>query len=154
MKNFISKSEEETIDFGKRLGSVLGGGDVIALCGELGSGKTILVKGIAEGLGVKNTEYVNSPSFVILKEYKGKFPLYHFDIYRLGDVSEFSTVGYTEYFYGNGVSVIEWADKIIERLPKEFLRIDISIERKKERKLRIVPYGERYGKLAEKLVRS
>jgi len=151
MKNFISKSEEETIDFGKRLGSVLGGGDVIALCGELGSGKTILVKGIAEGLGVKSSQYVNSPSFVILKEYKGRFPLYHFDIYRLGDVSEFSTVGYTEYFYGNGVSVIEWADKIIERLPKEFLRIDISIEREKERKLRIVPYGERYEELLKRL---
>ena len=152
MKNFISKSETETIDFGKRLGRILRGGDIIALCGELGSGKTIFVKGIAEGLGIKSNQYVNSPSFVILKEYKGRLPLYHFDIYRLDDISKFLTVDYTEYFYGKGISAIEWADKIIELLPKEFLRIDISIVREKERRINIKPHGVRYKKLMERMI--
>lgn len=151
MKKFISKSKAETINFGKRLGRILRRGEIIALCGELGSGKTIVVKGIAEGLGVKSNKYVNSPSFVILKVYKGRLPLYHFDIYRLNNISEFLTVDYTEYFYGKGVSVIEWADKIIELLPKEFLRIDISIKGENERKINIAPYGRQYKRLAEKL---
>jgi tRNA threonylcarbamoyladenosine biosynthesis protein TsaE len=150
-KHFISKSEAETINLGKRLGATLHRGDIIALCGELGSGKTVLVKGIAKGLGIKSNKYVNSPSFVILKEYKGRLPLYHFDIYRLDDMSEFSTIGYTDYFYGGGISVIEWADKISGVLPRGFLRIDISITEEKTRKINIKPHGIRYEKLAEKL---
>ena len=151
MNYFISKSVEETIDFGKSLGRLLRGGDVVALLGELGSGKTVLTKGIASGLGVKSSKYVNSPSFVILKEYNGKLPLYHFDIYRLNEASEFSTVGYTEYFYGKGVSVIEWADKIIEMLPKEFLKIKISMKKENERKISFSAYGKRYKKITERL---
>lgn len=151
MKKIISKSAAETKNLGKRLGRILHGGDIIALCGELGSGKTVLVKGIAEGLGVKSNKDVSSPSFVILKEYKGRMPLYHFDIYRLNDMSAFSTVGYIEYFYGKGVSIIEWADKIIDILPKEFLRIDLSIKGENEREIRIVPYGRRYKELLGKL---
>lgn len=150
-KRLITKSEAETIDFGKRVGGALGKGDIIALCGELGSGKTVLVKGIAEGLGVKSNKYVNSPSFVILKEHKGRLPLYHFDIYRLNEISEFLTVDYTEYFYGKGISVIEWADKIIEILPKEFLRIDLSVKGENERKINVIPYGGRYKRLLEKI---
>ena len=151
MKNFVSKSVKETINFGKKLGKVLRGGDIIALCGELGSGKTILTKGIAEGLGVKSSKYVNSPSFVILKEYKGRMPLYHFDIYRLNDTSEFSTVDYASYFYGKGASVIEWANKIIELLPEDFLRIDMSVEKENERRISVSPHGRRYKELTEKL---
>lgn len=154
MKEIISRSVIDTKNFGKRLGRILRRGDIIALCGGLGSGKTVLVKGIAKGLGVKSHKYVNSPSFVILKEYKGRLPLFHFDIYRLDKLSEFSTVGYAEYFYGQGVSVIEWADKIIDILPKEFLRIDLSIQGENERKILIAPYGERYKILSEKLLSS
>lgn len=151
MKKIISRSERETVRFGERLGRALRAGDIIALCGELGSGKTVLTKGIAEGLGVKSSKYVNSPSFVILKEHKGRLPLYHFDIYRLGGISEFLTVGYAEYFYGRGVSVIEWADKIIEILPKEFLRVDLSVKTENERRISILPHGERYKKLSVEL---
>ncbi len=151
MKKLLSKSAEETIEFGKRLGKLLAGGETIALTGQLGSGKTVLVKGLAEGLGVKSSKYVNSPSFVILKEYKGRVPLYHFDIYRLNEASDFATVGYAEYFYGKGVSVIEWADKILELLPKEFLRIDIKIKGENERGFAITPRGGRYKKLLAKL---
>ena len=151
MKKFVSKSVKETINFGKRLGRILHPGDIVALCGELGSGKTILTKGIAEGLGVKSSRYVNSPTFVILKEYKGRMPLYHFDIYRLNDVSEFSTVGYSEYFYGKGTSVIEWADKIIDILPKDFLKIEMSVKTENERRISITPYGRRYEEIRELL---
>lgn len=150
-KHFTSQSVAETMNFGKKLGRVLRGGETIALCGQLGSGKTVLAKGIAEALGVKSSKYVNSPSFVILKEYKGRLPLYHFDIYRLNDISEFSTVDYTGYFYGKGVSVVEWADKIIELLPKEFLKIEMSVKGEKMRKISIVPHGKRYKKLLERV---
>ena len=151
IKNFTSKSVAETVNFGKKLGRNLRGSDVIALCGELGSGKTVLTKGIALGLGVRAARDVNSPSYVILKEHKGRLPLYHFDIYRLNNVSQFSTVGYSEYFYGKGVSVIEWADKIIEVLPGDFLRIDLSVKGKNKRKISVSPRGRRYKDLAKKL---
>ena len=150
-KNFVSKSEAETINFGKKLGRVLRKGHIIALCGELGSGKTVLTKGIARGLGVKSDKYVNSPSFVILKEHKGRLPLYHFDAYRLKNISEFSTVDYTKYFYGEGVCVIEWADKINRILPENFLKIKISAKKENERKISLLPHGKRYRDLAEKL---
>jgi len=151
MKEVISKSEVGTIRLGRRLGKALHKGDIIALCGELGSGKTVFTKGIAEGLGVKHAEYVNSPSFMILKEYKGRLPLYHFDVYRLNDASEFLTVDYARYFYGDGVSVIEWADKITELLPKEFLKINLFVRKECEREISISPRGRRYKGLLEKL---
>ncbi|MDD5680107.1 MAG: tRNA (adenosine(37)-N6)-threonylcarbamoyltransferase complex ATPase subunit type 1 TsaE [Candidatus Omnitrophica bacterium] len=151
IKHLISKNRSETINIGEKLGKIFRKGDIIALCGQLGSGKTVLTKGIAAGLGVKKSNYVNSPSFVILKEYKGRIPLYHFDIYRLNDISEFSTVGYSEYFYGRGVSVIEWADKIMDILPKEYLLISIEIVNENSRKLEIKACGEQYKKLLEKL---
>ena len=108
----ISKSVEDTIALGKALGKKLKVGSVVALVGDLGSGKTVFTKGIAQGLGVKNARYVNSPTFVIIKEYKGRVPLYHFDLYRLDHHSSFDEMNYEEYFYGPGVTVIEWADKI------------------------------------------
>lgn len=149
-KHFISHSKAETVGFGRKLGKILRSGDVVALCGQLGSGKTVLTKGIAEGMGVVRSSCVNSPSFVILKEYKGRMPLYHFDVYKLNDICEFSTVGYGEYFYGNGVSVIEWADKIREALPKEHLLISIDIAGENERRLNIKTHGRRYEKLLRK----
>ena len=148
---FISKNISDTLEFGKRLGKMLRKSDVIALIGQLGSGKTVLTKGIAEGLRVKDPTYVNSPSFVILKEYKGRLPLYHFDIYRLNDICEFSTVGYGEYFYGKGVSVIEWADRIKAILPKERLSISIDIAGENDRKINIKASGKRYQEVLKKL---
>ena len=151
VKKIISESAAETVSFGKRLGRILRGGDIIALSGELGSGKTVLTKGIAKGLGVKRNSFVNSPAFIILKEHRGRIPLYHFDIYRLKDVSNFSTIDYNEYFYGKGVSVIEWADKIKEILPRDILKIDITISGRGERKFCITAYGKRYKRLLERL---
>ena len=133
----FTKSSEETIKLGERLARKLKPGSVVALIGELGSGKTTLVKGIAMGLGVKNSRYVNSPSFVIIKEYKGKIPLYHFDVFRLSNLSELDTLSFEEYFYGNGICVVEWADKIMKLLPRKYTEIKIKIIKDNSRKITI-----------------
>lgn len=152
MKQLILKSINETIKLGATLGSLISKGDVVALTGELGSGKTTLIKGIAKGLGVKDTRYVNSPSFVIVKEYKGKIPLYHLDVFRLDDPSTLDTVGYKEFFYGDGATVIEWADKIRELLPDEYLDIELFVKGEKEREIKIKAYGNRYENLLKHLI--
>ena len=134
---FISNSVEETIDIGIKLAKKLKKGAVVALIGDLGSGKTILTKGIAEGLGVKNPRYVNSPTFVIIKEYKGKLPLYHFDLYRLNKSTVLDSESYEEYFYGDGVTVIEWADKIRGLLPKKYIEVKLKVAGENKREIEI-----------------
>jgi len=131
----ISKSTEETIGIGSKLAKSLKAGSVVALVGELGSGKTVLTKGIAKGLGVKNVRYVNSPTFVIIKEYKGKLPLYHFDLYRLNKSSLLDSENFEEYFYGDGVTVIEWADKIRKLLPPKYVEVRLSVAGENKRKI-------------------
>ena len=133
----ISNSVEETIGMGEALARSLKAGDVVALVGNLGAGKTILTKGIAKGLGVKNVRYVNSPTFVIIKEYKGRIPLYHFDIYRLNKSSMLDSESYEEYFYGDGVTVIEWADKVRSILPKKYIEVKLSVVGEGKRKIEI-----------------
>ena len=131
----ISNSVEETIKIGSRLAKRLKAGDVVALVGELGSGKTVFTKGIAQGLGVKNARYVNSPTFVIIKEYRGKVPLYHFDLYRLDSPSSLDSLGWDEYFYGGGIAVIEWADKARRLLPKKHIEVRLSVAGENRRKI-------------------
>ena len=133
----LSKSVEETMEIGAKFAKGLKKGDVVALIGELGAGKTVFTKGIAKGLGVKNSRYVNSPTFVIIKEYEGRFPLYHFDLYRLDGHSGFDDMNYEEYFYGDGVTVIEWADKIREILPKRYIEVKLTVVGETERKIEI-----------------
>jgi len=124
LNTFTIKNEEKTRAFGIELSSKLNPGDLIALIGDLGTGKTALTRYIAEGLGVK--ERVNSPTFTIVKEYNsGRLPLYHFDVYRLVENNEFEdasdalyNIGADEYFYGKGISVVEWADLIMDELPE------------------------------------
>lgn len=123
----ISKSVEETMEIGAKFAKNLKKGDCIALIGDLGAGKTVFTKGVAKGLGVKNARYVNSPTFVIIKEYEGRLPLYHFDLYRLDNHSGFDDMNYEEYFYGDGVTVIEWADKIRSILPKKYAEVKLSV---------------------------
>ena len=119
------KNEQETRSFGKKLAAELAPGIVIALTGDLGTGKTALTKSIAEGLGI--TEVITSPTFNIVKEYySGRIPMYHFDVYRIGDIDEMYELGYEEYFYGNGVSIVEWADLIEDIIPEDAIRIDIE----------------------------
>lgn len=134
---YISKNVDETIAIGERIAKKLKKGDCVALVGELGSGKTVLTKGIAKGLGVRNARYVNSPTFVIIKEYRGKLPLYHFDLYRLDKSTILDAESYEEYFYDDGVTVIEWADKIREILPKKYLEVKLSVAGESKRKIEI-----------------
>ncbi len=122
---------------GAKLGKKLKRGAFVALTGELGTGKTIFTKGVARGLGVKGYKYVNSPSFVIIKEYKGRIPLYHFDIYRLDSGDDLDSVGYEEYFYGEGVTVVEWADKIKDILPDKIIDVRFFHRGKTKREIRI-----------------
>ena len=112
------KNEKDTREFGLKLADSLLPGDVLALIGDFGTGKTTLTRYIAEGLGIKAR--VNSPTFTIVKEYhEGRLPLYHFDVYRLeGNIDELYNIGADEYFYGKGISIVEWADMIYDELPK------------------------------------
>jgi len=153
MKNkrlvFISDSDKKTIAFGKMLSRFLKKGDIIALCGQLGSGKTTLVKGLAKGLRIK--KQINSPSFVILNLYKGKTILQHFDLYRVDYLKEVESVGFNDFISLQAISVIEWADKIKSLLPFEHLRINITTRFDKKRVLQLYSRGRRYDLLLQKL---
>ncbi|NQU15039.1 MAG: tRNA (adenosine(37)-N6)-threonylcarbamoyltransferase complex ATPase subunit type 1 TsaE [Desulfobacteraceae bacterium] len=120
-------SDQETINLGRKLGSVLEEGDVIAMAGELGSGKTWFAKGVGSGLGVPEESVITSPSFALVNEYKGRCPFLHMDIYRLEEVSDFLSAGLDEYFYGNGVVVVEWADRWPSILPEWRLEVKFEI---------------------------
>lgn len=122
---FESRSAADTFAYGKALGEKAAPGEIYTLVGDLGVGKTVFTQGFAEGLGI--TESVNSPTFTILQSYEeGRLPLYHFDVYRIGDASEMEEIGYEDCFYGDGVCLIEWADLVAEILPKDCIRITIE----------------------------
>jgi tRNA threonylcarbamoyladenosine biosynthesis protein TsaE len=140
----------ETALFGRGLGALLEKGMVIALSGELGAGKTTLVKAIATGLGIFE-EDVSSPSYTLVNEYDGRLPIYHFDLYRLTDASELYDLGYDDYLEGEGVSIVEWADAIADALPDEYLSIKIEIVSDDERKFTITAAGKRYETLLAEL---
>ncbi len=125
MRELLIRNEKDTEKFGENLAKILKPGDVIALAGDLGTGKTTLTKYIAKGLGID--EMITSPTFTIVQEYhQGSLPLYHFDVYRIGDIEEMYELGYEEYFFGDGVSVVEWADMIEEIIPEDAKIIFIS----------------------------
>ena len=128
------QNESDTKQFGKDLADKLHSGDVVALIGDLGTGKTTLTKSIAEGLGI--TEMITSPTFTIVQEYLGgRLPLYHFDVYRISDLEEMYELGYEEYFFGNGVCVIEWADLIMDLLPEHAVIIRIEYGTAEEQRI-------------------
>ena len=151
MRTFFTGSPEETIELAVRLAELLEESDMVALRGNLGSGKTVFVKGLAKGLGVKNPQYVNSPSFVIMKEYHGSKDLYHFDVYRLEEEEFRETIDYERYFYNDGITVVEWADKIKDLLPEEFLEIKIEHKGRTERNLEFTANGKKYEEIIEQL---
>lgn len=121
---YISNSVDETKKIAAELAKKLSAGDVLCMYGDLGAGKTAFVQGLAAGLGI--TEPITSPTFTIVNEYYGSLPLYHFDVYRISDSDEMYEVGYEEYIYGDGVSVIEWAELIDDILPKKRYNVTIS----------------------------
>jgi tRNA threonylcarbamoyladenosine biosynthesis protein TsaE len=122
-----TNSPDETIEFGRNLGSKLRGGEVIAICGPLGSGKTHLIKGIAAGAGAEDPTNVNSPTFVIINEYSGRLDICHIDAYRLNSISEFEMLGFDDYCHRRSVVLIEWADKIESALQGiDYIRIELA----------------------------
>lgn len=139
---FITHSEEETIALGKKIGSKLQKGDVIALQGTLGAGKTTITKGIALALGIEDT--ITSPTFCLISEYEGKMPLYHMDVYRLEGGEDFINLGVDDMLYGRGVCLIEWSEKIMEELPKKtiILRLDPKEDGSRTISLENWKYGE------------
>ncbi|MBI2472363.1 MAG: tRNA (adenosine(37)-N6)-threonylcarbamoyltransferase complex ATPase subunit type 1 TsaE [Planctomycetes bacterium] len=148
---FKSTSSEETIRFGERLGKLLAPGHVVALVGELGAGKTTMVKGIVRGLGVIDKRAVKSPTFALVHRYEGRIPIYHFDAYRFINTQEMLYIGSDEMIYGNGVSIIEWADKVPECLPEEYLKITLIAVSENERTIEMCGYGGRYDKILNSL---
>lgn len=149
----ISKGLDETQALGELIGRYLVGGDLVALVGELGSGKTSFVQGLARGLGVKG--YVRSPSFTLINEYKGRLPLYHLDFYRLNSFQEITELGCEEYLYHrDGVSAIEWAEKFPQILPEEHLRIEFSWVDPSSRKIQFTPFGDHFREIVNKKIPS
>lgn len=142
-------SLEETEQFAQQLAHLLEAGDVLTLEGDLGAGKTTLTKAVAKGLGI--TRNVSSPTFTIVKQYEGRLPLNHLDVYRLSESDE--DLGWDELFYGNAVSIVEWAQYIDEELPKDRLAIEMYREGDTERRIELKPVGQRYERLCEELMK-
>jgi tRNA threonylcarbamoyladenosine biosynthesis protein TsaE len=148
--DFIVDSVEETLELGKKIGELANPGDIICLIGDLGTGKTHITKGIAEGLGIK--ENITSPTFTIVNEYSGRLKLNHFDVYRVNDPDEIYAIGFDEYIFSESISIIEWANYIEELIPKEYIRIIINklpAQGENYRKISIEGYGDRYNYLKE-----
>lgn len=138
-------SPEETYAFGQKMGREAKPGDVFTLIGDLGVGKTVFTQGVADGLGI--TEPVSSPTFTIVQVYEeGRLPFYHFDVYRIGDVEEMDEIGYEDYFYGSGVTMIEWANLIEEILPEQYREICIEKDLEKGFDYRVITVKEVHRK--------
>jgi len=131
----ISVSAQQTMEIARSIGDKLKDGDVLALSGELGSGKTCFTAGLAGGLGVSDQYRITSPTFTLINEYPGRSKLCHFDVYRLNSAAEFEDLGYEEYFCGGGVVVIEWAEKIAQLLPDDALQIHFEYLDENKRKI-------------------
>jgi len=134
----LCKTVEETEQLGRKLGSVLRSGDIVSLRGSLGAGKTVIAKGVADALGI--TEPVVSPTFTLLQEYEGSLVLYHFDLYRLDGVEDFEMIGGDETIFSDGVSLIEWSEKIQELLPNTTIYVYIKINDDQSRTVKIEGY--------------
>ena len=145
------KGIEDTDRFGRRLGQLAQPGDVICLNGDLGAGKTTLSKSV--GLGLEVEDYITSPTFTIINEYEGRLPLYHFDVYRLNDGEELYDLGVEDYFYGNGVCIIEWAENIQDYLPEDRLELWIyRSDNPDDRVVQLKAFGDRSEFLAKELI--
>jgi tRNA threonylcarbamoyladenosine biosynthesis protein TsaE len=143
-----------TESFGRRLGAALFPGAVVALIGPLGAGKTQLVRAVAEGLEIADSRVVSSPTFVLIQEYNARLPIFHFDAYRLEGPGEFFDLGVHEYFEGQGICLVEWADRVEGCLPPEHLRLTLAITGPTSRRLSAEGRGGRYAEVVRKLVSS
>ncbi len=135
---FKTHSPEETQEIGVKIGCQLTPGDVVALVGDLGVGKTCLTQGIARGAGVYQDQTVNSPSYILINEYEGRIPVYHIDLYRLERLEDIIALGLEEYLEGEGICVIEWADRLGELLPESYIQVSITGEDEFTRAIEVV----------------
>ncbi len=149
-----SSSPAETRRLGIWVGRHLKPGDVVCLMGKMGTGKTLFTRGIAKGLGVLRVQSVRSPSFTLVHEYEGRHPMYHLDLYRLQGEEELEGIGWEDYLYGDGVAVIEWAEKIDQQLPKERLDVVMVMEGLRRRRLILIGHGHRFQSLVNTLARE
>ena len=141
-----TKNEDELMAFGKKLGNILEKNDVLILTGELGAGKTTLTKGLAKGLGIN--QMIKSPTYTIVREYEGRLPLYHLDVYRIGGDAD--SIDLDEFLFGDGVTVIEWGHLLGEDLPSDYLELEI-LKKDEEREIRCHAHGQRASRLLERL---
>ena len=149
--NFITNSPEDTQEIGAQIGKLLKPGDVVALIGDLGSGKTCLTQGIARGCGVDEKQYVSSPPYIIVNEYVAGYPIYHLDLYRIRSASEIWDLGLEEFLYGSGVCIIEWADRLQDELPKNYLKVELFYVDDNMRTMKISSVGTKYDGLVKEL---
>lgn len=142
---------EESLALGRRLGQLARPGDVITLTGDLGAGKTTLTQAIGQGLEVPSTCYITSPTFSLLHEFQGRIPLYHMDLYRLADEEELEYLGFEEYLYGQGLTVIEWPDRLGEAMPDQRLAVELAIAGPASRRAVLRAIGEAWQSRLPKL---
>jgi len=154
MKHFVfhSNSPADTTKFGKKIGGQIKEGSVICLTGELGCGKTLLTRGICSGLGVPHRQ-VNSPTFIMINEYRGRLPVFHLDMYQIGTEEEVIELGIMDYLFRarSGVMIVEWAEKILSLLPDNILRINFEFVSPRKRHLELIAGGERFEELFKEL---
>jgi tRNA threonylcarbamoyladenosine biosynthesis protein TsaE len=142
---------DATMSFGHRLALLLFPSAVVALVGPLGAGKTHLVRAIAEGLGIADSRVVSSPTFVLIQEYEARWPVYHFDAYRLRSEAEFFDLGAHEYFEGSGVCLVEWADRVATCLPAQYLNLVIEPSGETTRRIKVESHGDKHAAILEGL---
>jgi tRNA threonylcarbamoyladenosine biosynthesis protein TsaE len=151
-RTFDAADLAATEAFGRRLGRLLFPGAIVALIGPLGAGKTQLVRAIAEGLDIPDSRSVTSPTFVLIQEYDARLPIRHFDAYRLKSPAEFADLGVHEYFAGDGVCLIEWADRVEKCLPKDRLRIEIAVTGPTSRRFKVAGLGTGYEYIVKQIL--
>lgn len=147
---FITKNPNETRQIGRAIGCLLEPGDIVLLFGELGTGKTCLTQGIANGVGIDAGQIVNSPSYILINVYNGKSQIYHIDLYRLQESDELFELGLDEYLYGDGVCVVEWADRMID-LPESYLKITLKWLGRDRRRFCVSAVGTGYENVVRRL---
>ncbi|HQO57201.1 MAG TPA: tRNA (adenosine(37)-N6)-threonylcarbamoyltransferase complex ATPase subunit type 1 TsaE [Candidatus Omnitrophota bacterium] len=145
-----TRAAEETMAFGQKLGRRLVPGNIVCMFGDLGSGKTTFVRGVAKGLGV-NPDEIHSPTFVLLNVYRGRLALYHYDFYRLESPDEIAAIGYDDFLYGKGVSFIEWSERFGPLIPKNFLRVEFVFIDETRRRITLSAKEKGYARLVEDL---
>jgi len=149
--SLISHSARQTRNLGRRLGRLMQGGEIIGLIGELGAGKTCFVKGVAEGVEVGEEAWIRSPTFTLINEYHGRLPVYHIDLYRIGSVDELEGLNLREYLYSDGVSLIEWFERLPVAEADECLELRLAHLGGNQRELMFSPHGQRYENIVDQM---